>query len=104
MRVYTLLLDLAVGARLGVVDWVNWAFGCSHRKTSFPLSVRTGGRLGGPSERSAQVYVVCLSCGQRLAHAGPRLGASGWWWRGGLQQSSPWTWKSLAGQRHRGVK
>ena len=41
----------------------NVFFGCSHRRTTFPLTpVRTSG--GGP----AQTYVVCLNCGKQFTY------------------------------------
>ena len=41
----------------------NVLFGCSHRRTTFPLTpVRTSG--GAPP----QTYVVCLSCGKQFTY------------------------------------
>ena len=45
----------------------DWIFGCSHRHTSFPITVRrsTG---NGKHSVSAETYVVCLDCGKRFAY------------------------------------
>ena len=44
----------------------TWLFGCSHRRTSFPMTVRN------PSSDNrrdgAETYVVCLDCGQHFAY------------------------------------
>ena len=45
----------------------EWIFGCSHRHTSFPMTVRKGARNGNHSV-SAETYVVCLDCGKRFAY------------------------------------
>jgi hypothetical protein len=45
----------------------NWLFGCSHRRTSFPITLRdpSAGRRG---KRSEETYVVCLDCGKHFAY------------------------------------
>jgi hypothetical protein len=40
----------------------DWLFGCAHRRTSFPMTCRTG------KSGSAETYVVCLDCGKRFAY------------------------------------
>lgn len=41
-------------------------FGCSHSRTSFPITLRT-------STRKAETYVVCLECGRRFAYDWARM-------------------------------
>jgi hypothetical protein len=43
---------------------LNTLFGCSHRKTTFPLTVQR--RTGAHPRRST--YVVCLQCGAEFAY------------------------------------
>ena len=43
-----------------VGDWARSLWGCSHRKTSFPIT------MGGASGN--ETYVVCMLCGQRFAY------------------------------------
>lgn len=43
-----------------VGDWVRGLWGCSHRKTSFPIT------MDGAS--GSETYVVCMLCGQRFAY------------------------------------
>jgi hypothetical protein len=44
---------------------LNALFGCSHRKTTFPLTPRRKlACTGGPAE----TYVVCLNCGTEFAY------------------------------------
>ena len=45
----------------------DWIFGCSHRHTSFPFTLRKGAGNGRNPLRS-ETYVVCLDCGKRFAY------------------------------------
>jgi hypothetical protein len=40
-------------------------FGCSHARTTFPL---TPGRRGAASGVASRTYVVCLDCGREFAY------------------------------------
>ena len=61
----------------------NWLFGCSHRRTSFPITIRDGG--GSRKHlKGAETYIVCLDCAQHFAYdweqmrvAKPPAGAAG---------------------------
>lgn len=45
----------------------NWLFGCSHRRTSFPITIRDGG--GSRKHlKGAETYIVCLDCGQHFGY------------------------------------
>lgn len=44
---------------LGVL--VDWLFACSHRKKSFPMTLRT-------STQKVETYVVCLECARRFEY------------------------------------
>jgi hypothetical protein len=41
---------------------LNSFFGCSHRRTTFPITPRRGVSVG------SGTYVACLDCGQELAY------------------------------------
>ena len=48
---------------------LNTVFGCSHRKTSFPLTpVRKNGGFQAPGATRIGTYVTCLECGKELAY------------------------------------
>lgn len=44
---------------------LNSLFGCSHQRTTFPL---TPGRRMAPAAHRHGTYVVCLDCGQEFAY------------------------------------
>jgi hypothetical protein len=52
----------------GLVGLADMVYGCPHRRTTFPITLRasvTTDRLQiGPPE----TYIVCLSCGRHLAY------------------------------------
>ena len=41
-------------------------FGCSHKKTSFPMTLRKGSAGSRPSPRT---YIVCLDCGREFLYS-----------------------------------
>ena len=45
---------------------LNAIFGCSHRRTTFPLTPRR--KLGSNAGRAAVTYVVCLDCGKEFGY------------------------------------
>lgn len=47
-----------------IVGLVDWLFGCSHRRTTFP---RTPRAAPGNAEK-AETYVACLQCGRHLSY------------------------------------
>jgi hypothetical protein len=48
---------------------MNTLFGCSHRRTTFPLTpVRKNGGFQAPSAPLHSTYVTCLDCGKELAY------------------------------------
>jgi len=49
---------------------LNRLCGCSHRKTTFPLTPR---RKLGRRCRTAETYVVCLDCGAEFAYDWERM-------------------------------
>ncbi len=48
---------------------LNTFFGCSHRRTTFPLTpVRKTGGFAAPGATRHGMYVTCLDCGKELAY------------------------------------
>jgi hypothetical protein len=45
---------------------LNTLFGCSHRRTSFPLTPRR--KLDNNAGRAPETYVVCLDCGTEFGY------------------------------------
>ncbi len=44
--------------------FVNFLFGCTHKRTTFPLSKSSGLR-----KQAASTYVVCLDCGKEFPYS-----------------------------------
>ena len=56
-------------ARAWMVELADRLFGCRHRKTTMPMTLRpdeAGSGTGGVA--NAGTYIVCLECGRRLAY------------------------------------
>jgi hypothetical protein len=54
--------------RLHLVVLGDWLFGCSHRKTTFPITLRATVSADGQQGTQAETYVACLQCGRHLAY------------------------------------
>jgi hypothetical protein len=50
---------------VGVVDWLS---GCSHRRTTFPITLGAGVRSEGQQTTPAETYISCLDCGRHFAY------------------------------------
>ena len=46
---------------------LDMVFGCSHKRCSFPITVR-GKQRRSPAASVTGTYVVCLDCGQEFAY------------------------------------
>jgi hypothetical protein len=55
-----------------LVTLLNALFGCSHRRTTFPISPTGEFALFKPHTRGS-TYVVCLDCGQEFAYDWQRM-------------------------------
>lgn len=42
--------------------------GCSHRRTTFPITLQAAAILGGQQSAEMETYVVCLACGRHFAY------------------------------------
>lgn len=54
--------------RARLADLAEWLFGCSHRRTTFPITLPTVTRQPGADSPETETYVVCLECGRRMAY------------------------------------
>lgn len=61
----------AVRARL--VYLLDWLFGCSHRRTTFPITLRGSASVDRQRGVEAETYIVCLECGRHLAYDWTRM-------------------------------
>jgi hypothetical protein len=53
---------------------LNTLFGCSHSRTTFPLTPgRQNASLAAPSATRNGTYVVCLDCGREFAYDWDRM-------------------------------
>ena len=57
---------------LGLGSVRDWLHGCAHRQTSFPITLRAGRS----TDDELETYIVCMSCGRRLAYDWAAMGRS----------------------------
>jgi len=67
-------------ARGRLADLADRLYGCAHRKTTFPMTLRASAKMNGEQSFCADTYIVCLECGRHFAYdwttmqiTGPRL-------------------------------
>jgi hypothetical protein len=46
----------------------EWLYGCPHRRTSFPITLRAGAGADGRRSAQSETYIVCLACGHHFAY------------------------------------
>jgi len=47
---------------------INTLFGCTHQRTTFPLTPARRGACAAPGATRNGTYVVCLDCGKEFAY------------------------------------
>ena len=57
---------VAITVRFAAV--AAWLHGCPHRRTSFPITLRTMPAADGRQNGQSETYIVCLECGRRFAY------------------------------------
>jgi hypothetical protein len=62
------LYVVARGFRVLLEDLVDRSFGCPHRRTTFPRTLRASVSEDGQQSTKAETYVACLECGRHLAY------------------------------------
>ena len=63
--------------RAPLAAMAEWLGGCSHRRTSFPITLRTGVSLDGQQSMRAETYIVCMACGRHFAYDWTRMRIAG---------------------------
>ena len=59
---------VATAFRVGLVRLADWLYGCSHRRTTFPRTLRTTVGMDGQPGTQPETYIVCLECGRHFAY------------------------------------
>lgn len=54
------------GVRRRLASLMGWFQGCSHARTSFPITLPVSRVVGGVNVTEAETYIVCLECGRHL--------------------------------------
>jgi hypothetical protein len=55
--------------RVRLEGFADWLCGCSHPRTTFPITLRAEGE----PDTEAETYMVCLECGRHLAYDWTRM-------------------------------
>ena len=69
--------EVADTFRAPLAAMAEWLGGCSHRRTSFPITLRTGVSLDGRQSMQAETYIVCMACGRHFAYDWTRMRIAG---------------------------
>jgi hypothetical protein len=59
---------LAKRIQAHLVGLANWLYGCSHRRTAFPITIQASISVNGQQVPQPETYVVCLDCGRHFAY------------------------------------
>jgi hypothetical protein len=51
-----------------LLDLSEFLFGCSHRRTSFPMTLRASAGVDGKKKTQSETCVVCLDCARRFSY------------------------------------
>lgn len=54
--------------RVCLVGLADRLCGCSHRRTTFPITLRANASMDGRQGTPAETYVACLECGRHVAY------------------------------------
>lgn len=51
-----------------IMALVDWLFGCSHRRTTFPRTSRVAADARAGQAAKTETYVACLQCGRQIRY------------------------------------
>jgi hypothetical protein len=51
-----------------LVGLLNCLCGCSHRRATFPITLRARVTVDGQQNTQAETYIVCVECGRQFAY------------------------------------
>jgi hypothetical protein len=54
--------------RVRLAGLADRLYGCAHRRTTFPMTVRASVSVGGRQSAQSETYIACLECGRHLAY------------------------------------
>ena len=54
--------------RVRLEDLADWLYGCTHRRTTLPVTLPTGLRVDGRQSIQSETYIVCLECGRQFPY------------------------------------
>jgi hypothetical protein len=54
--------------RVRLVGLAESLYGCSHRRTTFPMTLRTGLGQDGQQSTEVETYMACLECGRHFPY------------------------------------
>jgi len=60
------------GEKGSLMKLLNLLFGCSHKRCSFPITVKRGQRRN-PAASLTGTYVACLKCGEEFPYDGNKM-------------------------------
>ena len=59
---------VANALRVCLAGLADWLFGCSHRRTTFPITLPAKVDVDGQQSTRSETYIVCLGCGRHFAY------------------------------------
>ena len=59
---------MANAIRVYLGSLLDFLYGCSHRRTSFPITLRARVTVDGQQSTHAETYIVCVECGRQFAY------------------------------------
>lgn len=62
------LYVVASAFRVSLAGLADWLYGCSHRRTTFPITLRASSSVNGRQNTQPETYIVCLDCGRHFAY------------------------------------
>lgn len=65
-----------IAFRMRLAHLADRLFGCSHRRTNFPRTLRAGANVDGQPSTQAETYIVCLECGRHFAYDWTAMGVA----------------------------
>jgi hypothetical protein len=61
-------IAVANTVRVHLAGFADRLYGCAHRRTTFPMTLRGSVSGGGLPGAQSETYMACLECGRHLAY------------------------------------
>jgi hypothetical protein len=75
-------------------------YGCGHRRTTFPMTLRASAGVAGQQRAPSETYIACLECGRHLAYDWTTMRTS----RRRVAGIAPPTLPAVPGEATRGLR